>query len=349
MRYFAALPSAAQGAGDDLAVGGETPALDAWLDVCATNQDNLRLAFEHASAIGDTDMIVKLFRGVGPYWGYLGRRRKRCGGLASASTPRGIDRRRMRSTYGPWLPTLRGSAASWPWRSISCKRTWTRRSNGMTSFGSRSRSTTWAATRNASMDQYDEAWRLLALAHETHRRETACEPRHLVHTLGVEVLILLRQDRIRDAEAKGEALRAAHEALPTYRMRALEAEIYLAYVAAAVGRSTEARRSFAHVVAEATGGQYRHLLPDALEGLAGLDREDRPDLAARLVGMADRLRAESREPPFLAPQREVLIRELQARLGPGTYETWRRVGQGVPLAEMAGAAWIAEDLEPASP
>jgi hypothetical protein len=80
------------------------------------------------------------------------------------------------------------------------------------------------------------------------------------------------------------------------------------------------------------------MIADALDGLAGIDRDERPGDAAMLLGMADRARAESRSTVFFAPQRRALIDGLRETLGPDRYEAARSAGEGVPVIEMAAAA-----------
>jgi predicted ATPase/DNA-binding SARP family transcriptional activator len=345
MRHFAALPLAARLEADAQgATGIETPAHDIWLQVCATNQDNLRLAFEHAVAVGNTDATVTLFRGISIHW------------VSTGVTEESVRWARLaleaaRDLPPPDLEHVRFLASDFAryhhdfeW-AIELLELVLEAASDRGDLVRRAYVLDDLAGTYALMDRYEEAWRFLALAHETHRQEATCEPRHLAHTLGHEVLILLLQGRVREAEEAGEALRAAHEASsPTWLMRMIEVELYLAEVAAAAHRDADARRGFELVLAETTVGQYRHYLADTLDGLAGLDRADHPEHAARLLGMAERVRAEMQEPIFFRRQRAALVREVQARLGPGAYESARRDGMAVPLSEMAAAALVSNGV-----
>jgi hypothetical protein len=141
-----------------------------------------------------------------------------------------------------------------------------------------------------------------------------------------------------EAEQRLDAFVAAHEAGPRWRLRVIEADQLRATVAAAAGRRLEARERFARVIEAAAGLAFRGLLADALDGLAGVERDERPAIAARLVGMADRVRTESRTIAFYAPQRRSLIDQLRASLGPAAYETARRAGQAFTIGEIPAAA-----------
>jgi predicted ATPase/DNA-binding SARP family transcriptional activator len=310
---------------------------DAWLEVCAANAENLRLAFEHAAATSSTEAVVELYLRVGLYWALLGTTEEVARwtriALESVQEGRTIDLERVRMVAAEsarWTGDLRLALGLLGLVLESA-----------TARGDRSwmsRTLLFMALSHAGLEEYDEAWARLDQANQLHRAEARCTPAHREHLLHVEIQVLLHQDRVAEADARLEAFLEAHEAGPGWRLRVIEAELLRAGVGAAVGRRDEARALFSRVVGATAGLAFRGTLAEALDGLAGLDRGDRPAIAARLIGMADRIRTESRAVPFNGPQRAALVAHLRGVLGPDAFATARRAGQAFTITEIAAAA-----------
>ena len=334
VRYFAALPT-----GAPLQPGAEPAdrrANDRWLDVCASNQENLRLAFARATETGDAEAIVALFLGVGLYWALLGTSEEvaRWTRIAldsvPASIPRDLERVRMvAAEFARWSgdPRLALELLDMVLTSATDR-------GDLAWVG---RTLLFMALTHACVDEYDHAWALLDRAEEIHRSEVHCEPGHREHLFGVTIKVLLRQNRVEEADSALEAFTTEHVAAPRWRLRAIEADLLRGEVAGAAGRRDEARDLFGRVITATAGLRFRVLLAGALDGLAGVDRNERPLIAARLVGMADRVRAESRTMDFYAPQRQVLVDHLRGVLGPDAYEAARSAGQAFTIGEIAAA------------
>ena len=335
IRHFAALPTGAPlqpGSGP-----ADPQANDRWLDVCASNQENLRLAFSRATEAGDAEAIVELFLGVGLYWALLGTTEEvaRWTRIAldsvRASGPRDVERVRMvAAEFARWSGDMRFALEL-----LGLVLTSATERGDLDWIG---RTLLFMALTHAGMGEHDESWALLNRAEETHRIEVQCGPGHREHLLGVTVKVLLRQDRVEEAESTLEAFTAAHVAGPKWRLRVIEADLLRGQVAGAAGRRDEARDLFGRVIAATAGLKFRGTLADALEGLAGVDRHERPAVAARLIGMADRVRAESRAVAFDAPWRRVLVDNLRDVLGPDAFEAARSAGQAFTIGEIATAA-----------
>ncbi|HEY8239456.1 MAG TPA: BTAD domain-containing putative transcriptional regulator [Candidatus Limnocylindrales bacterium] len=336
LRHFTALPLAARDRVAQLA-GSLQQGADEWLDVCASNQENLRLAFEWARATGDAQAMVSLLRGVGAYWAYLGTTEEalrwaemtleRSEGLPPADLERVRVGAAEFARFSDQLP-LALSLLQSVLDGATERADLVRIANTLDDL----------ANTYASMDRETEALALLGRAHETHRQEPNCDPRHLGHTLEVEMFVLLRLGRVDEAEETSKAYVEVNSTRPGWTLRNLESELVLAALAAAAGRRYDARAGYGRVVVAASRGQFRGMIADALDGLAGIDRDERPGDAAMLLGMADRARAESRSTVFFAPQRRALIDGLRETLGPDRYEAARSAGEGVPVIEMAAAA-----------
>jgi tetratricopeptide (TPR) repeat protein len=310
---------------------------DRWLDVCAGNQENLRLAFSRAAASGDAEAIVQLYLRVGLYWALLGTTEEAARWTAialenvQASRPEEVERVRMvAAEFARWSGDLRLALELLGMVLASATR------RGDASWISRT--LLFMAYTHAGLDEYDQAWEALEQAEQIHREEASCRPGHREHLFGAKIAVLLRQDRVAEAAATLDAFLSEHEAAPKWRLRVIEAEQLRAEVAAAVGRRAEARDLFGRVIAETAGLAFRGNLAEALEGLAGVEREERPAVAARLVGMSDRVRAGSRSIPFYAPQRQVLVSHLRNALGADAYETARSAGHAFSIGEIATAA-----------
>ncbi|MEO8273399.1 MAG: BTAD domain-containing putative transcriptional regulator [Chloroflexota bacterium] len=334
VHYFAGL---VRGAPLQPGNGADPDGNDRWLDVCATNQENLRLAFTRATEAGDTASIVELYLRAGLYWAMLGTTEEVARwtkvALESVLPDRVEDLERVRMVAAEsarWSGDLRSALEL-----LGAVLTSATARGDLSWMG---RTLLFTALTHASLGEYEDAWARLDQANAIHRTEAFCEPGHLEHTLGVEVQLLLRQDRVAEAVQTLDAFVAAHDAGPRWRLRVIEADQLRAEVAAAAGRKDEAKVRLGRVISAAAGLAFRGILAESLEGLARVERDERPAFAARLVGMADRVRTESRTIPFYAPQRRVLIDRLRGDLGTEAYEAARRAGQAFAIGEIAAAA-----------
>jgi predicted ATPase/DNA-binding SARP family transcriptional activator len=335
LRFFARLPT---GSPLQPGAGPEDPeAMDRWLDLCASNQENLRLAFARATEAGDVEAIAELFLGVGLYWAFVGTTEEfaRWTRIAldrmEASRPKELERVRLvASEFARW-----SGDAPFALELLGLVLASATDRGDLEWIGN---TLLFMALTHASVDEYEQAWALLDRAEQTHRAEGHCAPGHREHLLGVTIDVLLRQNRVDEADAIVGAFTAEHQAAPRWRLGMIEADLELGAVAGAAGRRDEAKVLLGRVIIATADLKFRRLLADALDALAGVDRIERPAVAARLVGMADRMRAESRAACFYVGQRQALVDHLVTELGSDAYETARGAGQAFTVAEIPTAA-----------
>ncbi len=343
VRHYAGLVVAARAMAAE-ATGSHLNGADLLMNACADNEENLRLAFERASATGDAAAIVRLLRGVGLYLLIQGRLEM---GLRWAREA--LDRSdRLQPEELQAVRVIAAEFARFSGQGRVALALLELVLQEALELGDHRRAANTMddmANTFSEMGLYDDANSLLQRARATHPLEASCDPRHLRHTLETEIFVLLRQGRVAEAEATSREYLHVTVSLAGWAMRNLETELALGAVAAAAGRTAAARTSFERVVRDASAGQFRGFIADALDGLAHIEREVRPDRAAMLLGMADRARAESRFSVYFAPQRAALIRRLEELLGADAYEEARRAGELVPVIDMAATVRLGQSAE----
>jgi hypothetical protein len=104
----------------------------------------------------------------------------------------------------------------------------------------------------------------------------------------------------------------------------------------AAGRHTSARRRFEQVVREGLPIEFRAMVANGLDGLAMVHREQDARLAAELVGMADRVRAEARAPVWDPAARGHLLAALAESLGEEELGRLRVEGHALSMASIPG-------------
>jgi predicted ATPase/DNA-binding SARP family transcriptional activator len=343
VRHFTALPLgarelAAQALGSDL--GGA----DIWLQVCTANDENLRLAFERASGAGDIEAMVGLLSGTGMYLMLLGRLEEALRWGTSTLERSG----ELRPEQVQRVRLVTAEVARFGDRQDLALELLRAALDAAEMGGDLQRAASTSddlAFTYASTGAHAEANALLRRARQFHRLEKSCDPRHLRHTLETEIFVLLRQGRIAEADATAKEYAGVDVSMAGWTMRNFETELAMAAVAEAAGRWAEARAGYERVVVGASGVQFRGMVADALDGLAGIEREERPDHAARLLGIADRARAESRLLVFFAPQRAILFERLRQLLGPDAFEAARRAGELVSVKDAPSAIRIERPAE----
>jgi predicted ATPase/DNA-binding SARP family transcriptional activator len=308
-----------------------------WLDECTRDRDNLRLAFDWAVAAGDTESIVQLFRGAGTYWLLIGAveegRRWAAAALAVAderSADEQISIRMIASElarYGGDLPAA-----------IAIKSGLLEQVRSMGDDHEASVILDDLAWTHAALDDYEAAWAAIDAARTVHDGELECPPNHLAHTLATSAEILLREGRLEDAERAYEAYAGAETAVPDMVDWNVEGNLIRANVLLGRGDLPEAARTFETVVQATATTEFRGFLADALDGLAAVRSRAEPAVAARLIGSADRLRAETGSLVWLPRQRRETLERVGAALDARTCEQLRDEGSRMPLSSIAASA-----------
>ncbi|HTK44265.1 MAG TPA: tetratricopeptide repeat protein, partial [Patescibacteria group bacterium] len=181
---------------------------------------------------------------------------------------------------------------------------------------------------------FDEAERLLAEALAVRATAASDDPLAPAHTWATAAEVALRAGRLAEAEqrmAEVVVIEAVSTPWPTW---IVETEQLKGRIDLAAGRSIAARQEFERVVRDGVPLEFRAMVAHGLDGLSMIRVEDDARLAAELVGMADRVRAEARGPIWDASAREQLLLSLSERLGADELARLRGIGHALPMASI---------------
>ena len=319
---------------------GGLSASNAWQVMCRTERDNLRLAFDTAVASERWEQVAQLFHAVGMYWLLVGAmdEGERWGARAlEAATHLGPGAEMGALMLLSEFPRQRGDHA----RAIRLKERAAElaRSEGMDP-GIVATILADTADSYGALGEFEHAHALLDEALTCRRRSTADDPLGMAHTLSGYVELALHERQPDDALRHYRALAAAEEAArdAMHPDWLAEAGSLRARVLQLAGRTDQAREIFRQNLRESAAIDFRLPMVNALDGLAEMLALERPDAAARLVGMADRVRAESGFRVWDPEQRARTMAIIAARLGPGECARQQTAGHAVPLSGMAEAA-----------
>jgi predicted ATPase/DNA-binding SARP family transcriptional activator len=310
---------------------------EAWLQACAADRDNYRLAFDWALTSGDADALVELFRGMGMYWLFVGITDEglRWADAAVATAPSRSHDERMTilmvaSEYRRYTGDFSG-ALELKERALAELRA----ADDVEGMTTALDDIGWT---HAARGDYDAAWSAIGEAQALHDRVGSGPTLALAHTLATTAEILLRQDRIDEALAAFEAFTAAEDGIEDWPDWLVEGDVLRGQTMLAVGREAEARAAFGRVVDRAAGMEFRSAVADALDGLAELESRSEPRSAARLIGMADRLRAETRTPVWLAPRRARMVDRVRSVLDAVEYDGQYAAGRDLSVTMAPAVA-----------
>ena len=311
-----------------------------WQVMCRTERSNLRLAFDTAVQRRDWEKIKRLHRAVGMYWLLVGAidEGERWGEKAlEAATHLDRDAEIHALMIVSEFPRITGDHA----RAIRLKE----RALGL----ARKESDDPAllsiiladlADSHGALGEFQTARKLLDEAAKCRERSTIHDPLGKSHTLSgfVELALYQRQGE--------EALRLVNQvveieaAMPEYLHPdwVAESTTLRAKALQLAGHTAEAEALFREALRMSAAIEFRMPMTDALEALAALTAARDPSAAARLLGMADRVRAESSVRLWDAEQHERTIVSLRLALGDEELARLRAEGHALPLAAMAEAA-----------
>jgi predicted ATPase/DNA-binding SARP family transcriptional activator len=341
LRHLEHYLAVATSVGRETTAGGPL-AENAWQVMCRTERDNLRLAFDTAAAIGNRQHVMSLFNALGMYWLLVGAmdEGERWGELAlqaAAGIGPGAEIRSLMvlSEY----PRLRGEHE----RAIALKERAAAmvRAEGMDS-GILATILEDAADSYGALGRFDEARARLDEALPARRRSTVDDPLGMAHTWSAFVLLALQQRRpdeaLRRVEDLSEAEAAARDVLhPDW---VVESNGLRARTLHLAGRLDAAREMFRRNLQESAAIDFRMTMADALDGLGAITAPDDPAAAARLLGMGDRVRAESGLAVSDPTGYEATVASVRAQTGDDGYDREHAAGHALPMAAIPDAALL---------
>ena len=313
---------------------------EGWLATCSRERDNLRVAFDWALSRGDDAAVLTLAGQAGMYWLIAG---------AMAEGERwaqaAVDRVRHASEWERAARImLLGEFPRWSGRH---ERAVEVRREGI----ELARQTDDADMLATLLD--DAAWSMGALGRHEEANAMLREAlglrltrpndfKDLAHTYAAIGWQRLREGRAEEALHAAKLTRemeARDEPPPhgTTETDDLEARALLA-----CGRSADAESLFLRALRDSTRIDFKIVMLDALAGLATIAAATAPEQAARLLGMADRVRAESGLEIFDQAGFDAVVDDLRMRLGAASLDQFRREGFSISLAAIPDAALAAE-------
>ena len=328
-----------------LSTGRETTeggplAQNAWQVMCRTERNNLRLAFDTAVAREEWETIKLLYRAVGMFWLLVGaiEEGERWGEKALEAAAH-LDRDAeihvlmMLSEF----PRLTGDHA----RAIRLKERALELARGEAADPALlAVILVDVADSYGALGEYRTARTLLDEAAGCRERSTIHDPLGKSHTLSGFVELALYEGRGKEALELDDRVAEIEAAMPEYLHPdwIAESTTLRAKALQAAGHAADAERLFREALRMGAAIEFRMPMTDALEALAALTSEGDPAAAARLLGMADRVRAESSVRLWDAEQHERTIVALRLALGDDGLARLRADGHALPLAAMAEAA-----------
>ncbi|MEO8437740.1 MAG: BTAD domain-containing putative transcriptional regulator [Chloroflexota bacterium] len=307
-----------------------------WVRLRAAERENFRLAFDWAVKREDDDAIDRLFRSIGMYWLMVGAIDEglRCGAIAIDAARRLGDERLMKTLMvASEFPRFGGDRE----RAIELKLQaagLARARGNLPELATVLDDLGWTYGR---LGDFDRAGQCLAEALAIHDRSPDGEPLDRGHTLGSLAEVALMEGRVADAEACVAEIDRLEEGADPWPDWIVETNWLRATTLHAAGRDREAKARFRDVVRDSADLGFRMILVDALDALAAIDRDADAVGAARLLGMADRLRAEARTGTWDTVEREGTIEMVAATLGRDEYRRCHSEGHAMNLPAIAQA------------
>jgi predicted ATPase/DNA-binding SARP family transcriptional activator len=307
---------------------GGTMGRNAWIVMCSTERDNLRIAFDHAVAHDDAESTVRLFRAVAMFWLISGASEEgmRWGDAVLRIAPR-VDPQSRLSVLMATSEFARfaGSAD----RAIELKREAIELARQLGDVEEEATGLDDLASVLTMEGAFQEARSCLDAALAARERGSF-DPSHTLSALvelelkaGHPAAAIKWHDRFR-------ALDATHERFPDWEV---QSEVLHARVLHATGRDDEAAPILRAAIRDAVDIDFRMALLDAVEVIATILARDDPSVAATTLGVADRIRAETRFRSWDSVERERTEAEVRRRLGDVEYD--RLHGEGRAMSRVA--------------
>jgi predicted ATPase len=309
---------------------------NAWVAMCRTERENLRVAFDWAVAQDDTDALLRLFRATGLFWLFVGAidEGQRWGEATVAAARRLGDPARLRQP----LVTL----SEFPRFSGDPRRALVLKTEALDLARSAADHLDVAVTLDdmasihTGLGDYALAHRLLDEAMAIHERGPT-DALSRAHTVVSVVELAVDERDVATADLYIGELARLEAQIELWPDWIVESDCLRAKVHHLAGRDDEAAPLFRSVVRDAVDIGFRMALVDSLDGLAAIESHADVVRAARLVGMADRLRAESRLRVSAPVELRETIATLATALGEVRYERLHAEGHALPLPAIVDA------------
>jgi predicted ATPase len=327
-----------------LAVATRTSRADGrgeWLAMCRMERDNLRLAFDRASAQHDDDAVIRLFRATGMYWMMIGaiEEGERWGATAVQAADRigGKIRSRVRLTLSEF-PRFSGDTH----RAIRLKEEALRLNRQDSDEDGESEILDDIALSWAELGSFDRAHALLSQAKASLQGAPSDRlvSSHHVAT-GAEIALL--EGNAPNALELVQLLEEQEREIDLTIDSIIESRCLRAKTDHANGFTARAEAGFREVVRECAEVEFKYPLVDSLDGLVSICAVDRQHEAVRLLGMADRIRAESRVRTWDPDRHARVVASLRAAVDPRSFDEIHAEGHGLAIsaiiAEAGAGSW----------
>lgn len=299
---------------------------DVWFDTCRRERDNLRVAFDHALSTQNAAAVETLARKAGMYWLTIGAVEEGerwmtalADRTAHEDAPGRASALMLTAEYPRWTGD-HTSAIAQRRQAIELARQTDDGDLLATLLDDLSYSL-------AALGRYDEADEALAEALQI-RRQDPDDTMGMNHTCAALSELRIRQGRT------DEALSIALEAQRQDRrqnlpfMWTLETDELVAHALLRAGRRSDARSAFEELLPKASAAEFKLVTLNVLMGLAEACAPEDAPRAARLLGQAERVHAESRIVYWSDAEHDSLRDRLEAELGDEAFaahlaEGWR--------------------------
>jgi predicted ATPase/DNA-binding SARP family transcriptional activator len=293
---------------------------NAWVVMCMTERENLRVAFEWAIERDDEDAILRLFRATGLFWLMAGAIEdgQRWGEVAAAAGRRLKDPARL-------LPAVL-VLSEYPRFSGEPRRALDLKSEALELAGSGGDIHLVAvilddmASIHAGLGDLAMAHRLLDEAMAIHDSVPSEDPLDRAHTVLALIELAIHEGDPVLADLYLGELGMLETGATLWPDWIVESDYIRARVHHVSGREDEAASMFRSVIRDAVEIGFQMAVVDSLDALAAI--EGRRDVlgAARLVGMADRLRAETGLRVLAPAEHRQTVAALTDALGQERYD-----------------------------
>jgi tetratricopeptide (TPR) repeat protein len=315
--------------------GEDADERNAWLAVCHRERDNLRLAFAHAEAKADAASVRALNRGVGLYWllvGALAEGERWARANLDAIPPSDPQRRAHAIAHLAEYPRWSGDHE----HAIALREEGigeARRSGDIEILATLEDDLVWSL---ALLGRFEEARAAIDEAYAMRDRMPD-DVHGRSHTVSADAFLRLRLGRPEESLPLVEEVKAADLVAQLPPVWAIETADLEARVLLDLGRTTEAEALYRQVLADSVRENFRIGMLDALECLAQLAAEDEPMRAALLIGVADRVRAESGLAGYDPVAFARVVERVRGLCGPETFDERRLAGHAMPVSVAVDA------------
>jgi predicted ATPase/class 3 adenylate cyclase len=309
-----------------------------WLTMCRLERDNFRLALDRAAADGDDDAVIRLFRATGMYWLMVGaiEEGERWGTSAMQAADRigGRIRYQVRMTLSEF-PRFSGE----PERAIRLKEDALRLARLDRDVDGESEALDDIALTWAEIGRFDRAHALLSQA-RSDLEASSPDPWTTSHHLATRAEVALLEGNAAEALELVLRLDEVERTLDLGFIGVVESRCLRAKVDHANGRTAQAEAGFRDAVHDSGEIDLKYPLVDSLDGLVSICAVDRQQEAVRLLGMADRMRAEARVRVWDGDRHARVVASLRDSMDPRSFDEIHAAGRalGLPaiIASVAG-------------